>query len=127
METEMKKLALTVLLIAPMISAADKKHDAADYTISVHVQASYVDASCGSTSCSYSQRLIATINGKRYELRSRDTPTSYLLHLGDYKARIFNDSSDQPYEYFRSYEFLFPGDKTQIYSIIGEEEQPSAH
>ena len=122
----MTKLAWAFLLFAPMIHAADRKHNPADYTIPVHVKASYVDEFCGSGGCSYTQRLIAIVDGKAYELRSNPTPFSYLLHLGDYKGKIARDLSDQPYEYFRSYESLFPGDKVQTYAIIGEEEQPPA-
>ena len=45
-----------------------------------------------------------------------------LLRVGDYKARIFKDEKDRPYEYQRTYEFLISDGGIRRYVVVGETE-----
>ena len=119
----MKKVLTAILLSASAFAwAAEPVPNPADYTIDVHVQSSSVDTECTSNGCAYEQRLTALVNGKSYELLSSPTAHPYLLKLGDYKARISKNMSDQPYEYYTVYEILFTGGKTQTYAVVGDHE-----
>jgi hypothetical protein len=70
--------------------------------------------------CSWEQNLTAIIDGKKYELQSGTRVK--LLRLGDYKAKITKDDSQNAYEYMRTYEFLFPDGQTRQYVVVGEME-----
>lgn len=119
----MRKALIAILLIAPMLAWAGKPEpNPADYTVAVHVQSSSIEENCSAPGCGYQQRLVALVNGKSYELLSAPTPSPWLLKLGDYKARIAKNLSDQPYESYTVYEILFAGGKTQTYAIVGEHE-----
>jgi hypothetical protein len=122
----MKRILYVIFLIIPAMAWAEKpKANPADYTISVHVQSSRIvdfcsDVTQGSNVCSWEQNLTAIIDGKKYELQSGTRVK--LLRLGDYKAKITKDDSQNAYEYMRTYEFLFPDGQTRQYVVVGEME-----
>jgi hypothetical protein len=66
--------------------------------------------------------LSVTIDGKRYELESLDTPNA-LLMLGDYKARLLKDQQGAgTYDSWRVYEFLFPDNRKRQFVVVGQSE-----
>jgi hypothetical protein len=67
------------------------------------------------------QHLNVLIDGKRYEL-SDTMPRTDLLRVGDYKAKIFKDETERPYEYQRTYEFLMSDGGTRRYVVVAETE-----
>jgi len=125
----MKKIFLVILLLMPL--AAWAKPKPADYTITVHVKSSHMNYECdtlifGHPDCGNRQHLNVIIDGKKYELDGGQR--DYLLHVGDYKAKILADDSpdniapEGDYEYRLKYEFLFPNGKTRKYLVVGESE-----
>ncbi|MGB9409000.1 MAG: hypothetical protein WCA89_15805 [Terracidiphilus sp.] len=135
----MKKVLLAILFLAPTLAWAAKPKPA-DYTIAVHVQSSQLAAVCHDSwgmsnpgglgkaaHCGTKQHLKAVIDGKKYELDSKDELIGLLL-TGDYKARMLPDDpqdQDNPigaYEIHSTYEFLFPDGKTRKYLVVGESE-----
>jgi hypothetical protein len=122
----MQKFLIALMFIAPAVAYADKgPANAADYTIAVHVQSSQLVNVCGSdnkgSSCGMVQKLTVTIDGKKYEIEDASVRAD-LLRTGDYKARILKDETARPYEYRRTYEFVFADGKTRQYVVIGEME-----
>jgi len=117
----MKKAILALLLLAPSISWAVKPApNPADYTITVHVQASRL-AQSHYVNLATVQQLTVVIDGKKYELQER-YPGNDVLRVGDYKARIAEDKTQRAYEYQRTYEFLFPDGQIRQYYVVGEEQ-----
>jgi hypothetical protein len=126
----MKKSLFALLLLAPVLAWAKPKP--ADYTITVHVQSSHMSYECDSTlaighpDCGKRQHLNVIIDGKKYELDGGQR--DYLLRVGDYKAKVLADDSQDDsspegsYEYRLKYEFLFPNGKTRKYLVVGESE-----
>ena len=111
----MHKLTLSIFLLLATIShASDPKP--ADYTITIHVSASRI-ASAGTGI----QDLDVIINARKYELIS-DRAVGQLLALGDYKAKLVEDSHKTTYESNQFYEFLFPDDKTRKFQVVGQSE-----
>jgi hypothetical protein len=123
----MKKVLFALLFLTPALAWAEKPAPKpADYTISVHVQASRLTTDCGdvtggSSICWWLQRLTVLIDGKKYELDS-NIKTADLLRVGDYKAKLLKEETKRPYEYMRNYEFLFSDGTTRVYSLAGETE-----
>lgn len=123
----MKKVLLVILFLIPVIAWAEKPNvNPADYTISVHVQSSKLEPDCsdvtgGSSICVWTQRLNVLIDGKKYELLGGPKRPE-LLHIGDYKAKIHKEDTTKPFEYSRSYDFLFSDGSTGTYSVVGESE-----
>ena len=118
----MTKILLAILALVPALASAQKPTlSPADYTVSVHVQASRLMDGCkGSPAgCFPVQRLTVLIEGKKYELEAYGPS---LLRLGDYKAKIVKDETKRSYEYERVYEFLFADGTTRKYSVVGEVE-----
>jgi hypothetical protein len=101
----MKKLALTLLLLAVPVAFAAKKPgpNPADYTITVHV--------IGSANRGAIQHLEVVINGQPMELSST-LGYGGLLALGDYKAKYISMAPKvhAPYDYWNRYEIYFPAD-----------------
>jgi len=102
MNSQIKNLALTLLLL-PTAAHAAKKPDPADYTITVHV--------IGSANRSAIQHLEVVIDGKTMELCST-VGYGGLLALGDYKAKYINmaPKTHATYDYWNRYEIYFPSD-----------------
>jgi hypothetical protein len=129
LEETMKKILFVILLLMPLTAWAKPKP--ADYTITVHVQSSHMNYECdtlvfGHPDCGKRQHLNVIIDGKKYELDGGQR--DYLLHVGDYKAKVLTDDStdniapEGDYEYRLKYEFLFPNGKTRKYLVVGESE-----
>lgn len=118
----MKKLLIALLLLAPSLAHAEKKTppSPADYTGSIHVQASRLADLCA-PGCVWVRHLTVLVDGKKYELSATMARTD-LLRVGDYKARIFKDEKDRPYEYQRTYEFLISDGGIRRYVVVGETE-----
>jgi hypothetical protein len=109
----MYKLTLAVLLLLPTFAhASDPKP--ADYTITIHVSATRI-ASAGTGV----QDLDVIIDAKKYELNS-DRAVGQLLALGDYKAKLVEDSHKTTYDSYQVYEFLFPDGKTRKFQVVGQ-------
>jgi len=111
-----KKLALAVLLLFSVLAWAGGEPNPADYTINVHVISSRMVKE-GNESY-FNQGLNATIDGKKYELKS-DLGINALLALGDYKAKVVRDDHRTAYDSYRVYEFLFPDNKTRKFVVVG--------
>ncbi|MGA2834209.1 MAG: hypothetical protein ABSE55_14160 [Terracidiphilus sp.] len=114
----MKRALIAILLMAPALACAEKKPlpDAANYTVTVHVQSSHVIYTMGNLA----QHLDVVIDGKNYELEV--LPATQVLPAGDYKARISKDKISTTHEYSRVYEFLFADGTTRRYNVVGESE-----
>lgn len=114
----MKKVLIAILLMAPALACAEKKPlpDAANYTVTVHVQSSQVVYTDGNIA----QHLDVAIDGKKYELQA--LPAAQVLPVGDYKARISKEKISPDHEYSRVYEFLFADGTTRRYNVVGESE-----
>jgi hypothetical protein len=109
----MHKLTLPILLLLATISwASDPKP--ADYSITIHVSATRT-ASVGIGV----QDLDVIIDAKKYELMS-DRVIGQLLALGDYKAKLVEDSHKTTYDSYQVYEFLFPDGKTRKFQVVGQ-------
>jgi len=120
----MKKALLVVLLVSPILVSAEKPKPApnpADYTISVHVQSSHLFVECSGGICPQYERMDVLIDGKKYELTEFPWRKD-LLRVGDYKARVFKEETTRPYEYARTYQFLFSDGTTREYTVTGEGE-----
>jgi hypothetical protein len=117
-EETMKKVLIAILLMAPALACAEKKPlpDAANYTVTVHVQSSQVVYTDGNIA----QHLDVAIDGKKYELQA--LPAAQVLPVGDYKARISKEKISPDHEYSRVYEFLFADGTTRRYNVVGETE-----
>jgi len=125
----MKKTLLALLILAPAIALAEKTApNPADYTIAVHIQASRIGLDCGdvtggSSVCVWEQHLKVTIDGKTYELNSIHVLKNvFVLHVGDYKAKVLKEDTSKSYEYQRSYELLYPDGQTEDFQVMGESE-----
>jgi hypothetical protein len=130
----MKNLSLALLLLASMPAWAEKPPNPADFNTVVHVQASHLISFCtenwgflnsggaGKASrCSIKQQLNVVINGKKFELNSKDEIVA-VLHTGDYKAKETLGAASPAVEYNASYDFLFPDGTTRKYLVVGESE-----
>ena len=118
----MKNIVVMLLLSLSVVAYAEKKPapGPSDYAVSIHVQASRLADLCA-PGCVWVQPLTALIDGRKYEL-SDTTARTDLLRVGDYKARIFKDEKDRPYEYQRTYEFLMSDGGVRRYVVVGESE-----
>lgn len=118
----MKKALLAVLLVSPILLSAEKPTpNPADYTISAHVQWSHLVMECLNSLCDKVEHIDVLIDGKKYEL----TEGAYrqdLLRAGDYKAKVLKEETTRPYEYQRTYQFLFSDGTTRDYVVTGEGE-----
>ena len=118
----MKKALLATVLTVPCLCLGEKPApNPADYTIPVDVTASHLVMLCSSSACSWHEVMEVVIGGKKYEL-SEGSVRNDLLRTGEYKAKILKDETTRPYEYMRTYEFLFADGKTRQYLVVGEEE-----
>ena len=120
----MKKVLFAVLFLIPALSWAKAKPS--DFTTVVHVQSSNIVSECkGSSSlvhCPIKQHLNVVIDGKKYELNSKDD-IELLLRPGDYMAKLLQDNSlPNAYEYQIEYEFLLSDGTTRKYRVVGESE-----
>ena len=118
----MKRAVWAFLLAAPCLFLGEKPAPSpAHYTVAVHVTASHHVMQCSSGLCGWHEVMEAVISGKKYQL-SENSDRIDLLRVGDYKAQIVKDETTRPYEYMRTYEFLFADGKTRDYVVVGEEE-----
>ena len=127
----MKKTLFVILLLAPVLCCAAKVQKSAEYTVAVHVYSSSLVSICnntmGSPGCKLRQHLNVVIDGKKYEMNSKDFADG-ALRTGDYKAMLLPEEApdgDNPSagcEYRQRYEFLFPGGKTRKYLVVGGSE-----
>jgi hypothetical protein len=117
----MQKIIFVLLLFAPALTwAAKEKIDPTQFTVAIHVQPSRLADPCA-PGCIWVQHLNVIIDGKEYELSDTIARTD-LLRVGEYKARIFKDETERPYEYQRTYEFLMPDGGTRKYVVVAETE-----
>jgi hypothetical protein len=93
-----------------------------DYSITVHVTASRNILEPWLTHVRSAQKLNATIDGKKYELEYRSLAGASLLRLGDYKAKLIEDTHKNSYELNQVYEFQFADGKTRKFEVVGMEE-----
>ena len=127
----MKSVLLALLLLSPGLAMG--KVTASDYSVPVHVRSSRLVTIChdvlGHAFCGTKQSLEVAIDGKKYELLSKDDADG-ALRTGDYKARVLVDDSQAAADpvpayiisYTNAYEFLFPDGRKQKFSVIGESE-----
>ena len=120
----MKKAILFVLMLTSLCSWGEKAQPVpADYTIAVHVQSSRTKTEYNEGRFYAYQQLSVVSDGKHYKIRGDVSPrTSYVLRVGDYRARILKPDAGPAYEYKRTYQFLFPDGQTRDYEVVGEEE-----
>lgn len=122
----MKNLLLVLLLLAAAPAWAEKAPNPVDFTIAVHVQSSHIIDVCrGSSStvrCGKLQQLLdVVIDGKKYELRSKDDFDS-VLRTGDYKAKGWEIIPPGTIEYHRELELLLPDGTARKFLVVGESE-----
>jgi hypothetical protein len=120
----MKKVLIALLLLAPALSWAGKpKPNPADYTITVHVQSSFLTKECAGDCPMLPgiQHLIVVIDGKKYELDGAPEHPG-VLRVGDYKAKLLKQDETRSYEFRWTYEFLFPDGKTRDFLVVSEAE-----
>jgi hypothetical protein len=132
LEEAMKKVLFAILFLAPALAWA-KPHPE-DYPIVVHVQSSRLVMECrsvltmGRTLCTQNLYLNVQIGGKAFGFKAAGDDYQYVLHTGDYKAKMLNDDPADPdnppgaYEYRLKYEFLFPDGKTRKFAVVSESE-----
>ncbi len=130
----MKKILVALLFLAPASMWAEKAPNPADFTTTVHVQASRLVNICTqnygflnsggpgiATRCGFKQQLNVVINGKKFELISKDD-TALVFRSGEYKAKEFLGAAPPAVEYSAAYEFLFPDGTVRRYLVAGESE-----
>jgi hypothetical protein len=133
-EETMKKALFLILLLPCTPAWAQKAPNPADYTTVVHVQSSHLFADCrdswgmsnpgglGKAShCGIKQQLNVVINGKKYELNSRED-SDFVLRTGDYKAKGWENVPAELSEYHMEVELLLPEGRTHTYRVVGESE-----
>jgi hypothetical protein len=123
------KYFFAILLLTPVLAWG--KPNPAEYTVAVHVQSSHLVNTfsyvLSHSSWDQKQQLDVVIDGKKYEMISKDYP-SFALMIGDYKAKLlpddFQEGENLPksYEYHQQYELLFPDGKTRKYVVVGATE-----
>jgi hypothetical protein len=100
----------------------------ADYTETLHVTYSYLEASGGAVP---TQRLDVTTNGKKYSLAGTALIATVhgiggihpgVLPIGDYKAKLIPNDYKPDYVLFLTYEILLPDGKTIKFAVIGQTE-----
>ena len=109
----MMRAALVAVLLLAALAPATPAPEV--YSTDVHVFSSYFPP------CQAPQHLTAIIDGKKYELYAPDS-VSFLLALGDYKAKLVKDEHKTSYESVQVYEFLFPDKKTREFKVVGQNE-----
>ena len=116
----MRKVLLAILLLSPVLAGAEKPAlNPSDYAIVVHVQSSRLVDICNAGTCVWVQKLAVVIDGKKYEIRDPAARVD-LLRTGDYKAKMLKEETTRPYEYQRTYQFMFVDGKTRRYEVVGE-------
>jgi hypothetical protein len=130
----MKKILFALLFLTPALLWAEKTPNPADFTTAVHVQSSHLVSICTenwgffnsggagkAARCSFKQQLNVVINGKKYELNSKDEITA-VFRTGDYKAKEIPGATPLAVEYNAAYDFLFPDGTVRRYIVVGESE-----
>jgi len=107
------KIAVAVLMLSSALAWAGTTANPAEYTINVHVSASYIVRE-------RDQQLNVVIDGKKYELESPGV--GMLLALGDYKAKVVRDEHKEAYDSLKVYEFMFSDQKTRKFTVVGQVE-----
>jgi hypothetical protein len=123
----LKNGLLFALFLIPALAWPEKpKANPAEFTIDLHVQSSRMTQQCtdvtqGNSLCIQIQELSVTVAGKKIELRG-DTMTRnpYVLHVGDYKAKVLKEDTSLSYGVRRTYQLLFPDGQTAEYLVTGE-------
>jgi hypothetical protein len=119
MEDIMKKLALVGLLCFSAMLWAGANPNPDEYNINVHVSSSrmtFIDNRIVGQ-----QELKVVIDGKKYELKGSGG-LNVLFALGDYKAKLVQDSHRTAYDSDQVYEFLLPDKKTRKFRVVGQTE-----
>ena len=114
----MKKFALLFALLSASVFAQSKPDD---YPVVVHVTVSRIDVEPYGAESRNVQTLSATIDGKKYELKHSQHWGVSLLRVGDYRARLIDDSVNS-YELNQVYEFMFADGKTRKFRVVGTEQ-----
>ena len=114
--------ALLVLLLLSTISWAAPTPD--EYSIDVHVSSSRWVMEPGLGGPWAYQKLNATIDGKKCELKALVAASTLkagvpVLALGAYKAKLVTDGHKTTYESVQVYEFLLPDKKTRKFTVVG--------
>jgi hypothetical protein len=109
-----KKITVTILLLASVFAWAGAEPNPAEYTVYIHVSSSSI-ADGGR------QQLSVVIDGKNYALESQSVP-NVLLAVGDYKAKLVKDEHRTTYDSSQAFEFLFADKKTRRFDVIGQSE-----
>ena len=113
----MKTIAFLFLLLSATAFAQSKTDD---YSVIVHVAASRIAAT---PQGHFSQRLKATIDGKKYELEYvKQFGGVSLLRIGDYRARLIDNPVSNSYELNQVCEFKLAYGKTRKFEVVGMEE-----
>ena len=106
------KHVLAVLFLCSTLALAASP----DYDLTVHVGTSrmVLEREGGA----HFQKIVVTIDDKKYELESFEAPNS-LLMPGDYKARIVKDHHSGEYDVWRIYELQLPDKKVRQFLMVG--------
>jgi hypothetical protein len=115
----MKKFAFLFFLCCAGAFAQSKPDD---HPITVHVTASRNVVEPSFKVVWLAQKLNATIDGKKYELEYRNMGGVSLLRVGDYRAKLIEDTHKNSYEVNQVYEFQFDDGKTRKFEVVGMEE-----
>jgi len=113
----MKRFVLFVVCFSAFAVGQSKVDE---YSISVHVSASRCVVEPFIKGTIDALKVNVSIEGKKYELKS-DGGCS-LLRLGDYKAKLIEDTHKNSYELRQLYEFQFADGKTKKFEVVGMEE-----
>jgi hypothetical protein len=100
----MRSIPLAVLLLLSALAWAGTTPNPAEYTVNVHVGASYMVSERAFNL--YVQKLDAVIDGKKYELESE--ASGWYWHLATTKRRSLKMSTREPMILFKSTSFCFP-------------------
>ncbi len=115
----MSKTFVAMLLLLSTFASAASNPNPAEYSVNVHVSSSRMIREGGSMA--FTQLLVVTIDGKKYELES-GYPANALLALGDYKAKLVKDEHRGDHDTYRVYEFLFSDNRTRRFIVVGQTE-----
>jgi hypothetical protein len=115
----MKTFAFWFFLFCTSVFAQSKPEN---YSIVVHVSASRIGVESWGTNTESVQKLNVTIDGKKYELQHTQLRGASLLRVGEYKARLIDNSLGNSYELNQVYEFIFADGKTRKFQVVGMEE-----
>jgi hypothetical protein len=112
-------LSVSLLLLAGLFIRPAQAADQPLYPLQVHVIS--CESRADDSNWNYFQVLSVTLEGRKLQLESYST-RQWILHPGDYRARMVKESKNGAAEYSREYELLLSDGKTVKYTVIGESE-----